>query len=615
MAKAFKALSMHDDEKIPMSTHAELSTTEQRKILVAVDFGLFCTCQQMSINHSHCHWQELHTPVLLGYKLGMQTSKEARFVVRSWDSSGQGGTAEKVPTTLVYDRADRSTPRWGFDVDEMEPKHEWFKLDLDPTREGGRSELAVQFPSFLPSPRQGVSTIDLVTDYLRALRRHMDNYLQLTLPGNLAQKIPKEYILTVPAVWSPSAWDATLTCASNAGLGSKDSIHVITEPEAAALYELDQRAKLQLRVGDTFVVCDAGGGTVDLISYTVENVHPTISLREATSGSGQACGSTFVNRIFAKYLNDKFQNDPEWSDDILVEAMARFEVIKRQFSKDRRGPFQIRLFSPLRNDPSRRINRGRLSLTKKEIVGFFEPVVTKIIELVNGQIQSTQENVKEVILVGGFGTNVYLRERLQDEVAKTVKVKQSLEPWTAVVRGALLRGLAEIKPTFATPKVPSRVARKHIGVNIMNDFEEGYDPARIEFNTYSGKDQVKIMEWIVKKGEVVQEADPQKIRYYWERPKSRGRPTMIAMEIFDCSAGNAPVYKTDSVKSLVEAKADLSLIPEDKFDQVKGADNLWYYKVDYLLEMTCKSGRIDFALIYKDKKYDIVTAHYVTRIV
>lgn len=92
----------------------------------------------------------------------------------------------------------------------------------------------------------------------------MDNHLQLTLPGNLAQKIPKEYILTVPAVWSPSTWDATLTCASNAGLSSKDSLHVITEPEAAALYELDQRAKLELQVGDTFVVCDAGGGYVVL---------------------------------------------------------------------------------------------------------------------------------------------------------------------------------------------------------------------------------------------------------------------------------------------------------------------------------------------------------------
>jgi len=45
--------------------------------------------------------------------------------------------------------------------------------------------------------------------------------------------------------------------------------------------------------------------------------------------------------------------------------------------------------------------------------------------------------------------------------------------WTAVVRGALLRGLAEIKPTLASARVPSRVARKHIGVNVLNDFEEG----------------------------------------------------------------------------------------------------------------------------------------------
>lgn len=164
----------------------------------------------------------------------------------------------------------------------------------------------------------------------------------------------------------------------------------------------------------------------------MEDLHPTVSLREATTGSGQACGSMFVNRIFAKYMKDKFQHDPEWGDDILVDAMKRLEDIKRRFSKHRQGPFQIPV-SPLKDNPSRRINRGRLNLTKTEIVGFFEPVVKKIIKLVNDQIQHTNENATEVILVGGFGTNVYLRERLQEEVPKTVKVKQSLESYVALL--------------------------------------------------------------------------------------------------------------------------------------------------------------------------------------
>jgi molecular chaperone DnaK (HSP70) len=142
----------------------------------------------------------------------------------------------------------------------MEPKHEWFKLGLDPAREGGNSDLARRYPSPLPSPPGYVAKRKLVTDYLTALRKHTENILERKLSRNIASRTPKEYILTVPALWSPRARDATLSCASDAGMGSKDSIHIITEPEAATLYELNERTHLGLNVGDTFVVCDAGGG-------------------------------------------------------------------------------------------------------------------------------------------------------------------------------------------------------------------------------------------------------------------------------------------------------------------------------------------------------------------
>jgi len=70
-----------------------------------------------------------------------------------------------------------------------------------------------------------------------------------------------------------------------------------------------------------------------------------------------------------------------------------------------------------------------------------------------------------------------------------------------------------------------------------------------------------------------------------------------------------------AVKPLVEVKANLSMIREDEFEQTQGKDQLWYYKVDFDIEMTHKSGKIAFALIYKDKRYDTVTANYVTKIV
>ena len=41
-----------------------------------------------------------------------------------------------------------------------------------------------------------------------------------------------------------------------------------------------------LNLGDAFVVCDAGGGTVDLISYEVVGLSPNLQVKELVPGTG-----------------------------------------------------------------------------------------------------------------------------------------------------------------------------------------------------------------------------------------------------------------------------------------------------------------------------------------
>jgi hypothetical protein len=76
-------------------------------------------------------------------------------------------------------------------------------------------------------------------------------------------------------------------------------------------------------------VCDAGGGTVDLISYTVVKLHPVIEVKEAAPGSGALCGSTYLNRRFKEFLQDKLGKQEGWDDEVLEDAMADFEKIVR----------------------------------------------------------------------------------------------------------------------------------------------------------------------------------------------------------------------------------------------------------------------------------------------
>jgi len=82
-----------------------------------------------------------------------------------------------------------------------------------------------------------------------------------------------------------------------------------------------------LNIGDSFVLCDAGGGTVDLISYTITQLHPILKVKEAAAGTGGLCGSTFLNRRFGEFLTQKLGNEPGWDEEILAEAMDRFDSV------------------------------------------------------------------------------------------------------------------------------------------------------------------------------------------------------------------------------------------------------------------------------------------------
>lgn len=107
-------------------------------------------------------------------------------------------------------------------------------------------------------------------------------------------------------------------------------LQIISEPEAAAIYALHAMDPHSIKVGDTFVLCDAGGGTVDLISYTVSGLKPILQVEEAAMGTGRICGSTFLNRIFQKFLEDKLGLNEEWDDEVIEDAMKRFELVTKK---------------------------------------------------------------------------------------------------------------------------------------------------------------------------------------------------------------------------------------------------------------------------------------------
>ena len=246
----------------------------------------------------------------------------------------------------------------------------------------------------------------------------------------------------------------------------------------------------------------------------------------------------------------------------------------------------------------------------------FDPVVSEVLTLVRGQIASTNKSVKAVLLVGGFGQSAYLRETIRASISPSIEVMQPPNGWTAVVRGALMKGLSKLEPETERVKVQSRVARKHYGTEIMSK----YDSAKHAKDTswwddYDGELKVFDMSWFITKNTPVTEDVPYVRKYHKVWKVSEGPRQTVAQDILVCTDlhdRGAPVYKDGGdVRHLARLKADLSCIPTEELMQRMGRDGKMYFVVYYEIEMTYFSASTKYALVHKGVRYDSVTAEYV----
>ena len=256
-----KSLRNHFVELAELLNESEDDTNEysyefgETDIIVGIDFGT--------------------TYSGVAYAIHSSAKKEAS-VVRNWP--GGGASREKVATLLAYTT---DPPKWGYKVkhgDESRIAH--FKLGLQenllkhysknatpdtPSLSGYLADQNWRHPA-LPSKR----AVDYTADYLKGLveciRRE---YLPAHFGLEFLRSQQFSYIITVPAIWSDSAKELTRTAAVRAGIPRRKLL-LLTEPEAAAQYCIKNCKEVDLKVGDKFLICDAGGGTVVPIFLTTD---------------------------------------------------------------------------------------------------------------------------------------------------------------------------------------------------------------------------------------------------------------------------------------------------------------------------------------------------------
>ncbi|PVH95356.1 hypothetical protein DM02DRAFT_571322 [Periconia macrospinosa] len=547
-------------------------------------------------------------------------------LIVSWGDGGEM-TQDKVPTVLRYDNDGTSGAYdWGFRAQEFviqgKKIHEWFKLGLCndfEERRARESELIRKYKSqtALP-PVKGKECENLVVNYLSGIKGAVDRYFNSTFDETIA-RCPRNYIITVPALWDHAEQDKTRRCAERADMGKGSNLQIISEPEAACIYAVQE--SITAKVGDTYVICDAGGGTVDLASYTILSMEKGqtthCKLAGAAPGSGGLCGSNFLNRIFEAYIEQKLRNYHHWKPAYMQDASKAFEEkIKPNFTGEKEGNENIRI-QGLKASGRHGVGDNYLFLTTAELrEHVFDEVILKIRNLVRDQIKNTKRDVTAVLLAGGFGQNPYLKKQLENidiVVRKKTKVIVIENSDTAIARGALIAGLAGMGRTLKSEvehddtfdiddidrtEVVSRLAGRHYGTVANFPFEEGKDPEERRLQRDNG-DKIQKMQWFAKRGDEIPESQPISFHFAKVAKVKAEVPAHEAcaavVHIYCCEKGSPPVYKDDSrVWEIAKLEIDLEGM-DIPTRWIKGRK---FYEAKFDVEMTLYSASLSFCAVY-----------------
>ncbi|KAI0860930.1 hypothetical protein F4860DRAFT_477216 [Xylaria cubensis] len=406
---------------------------------------------------------------------------------------------------------------------------------------------------------------------------------------------------------------------------AETTISLLSEPEAAAISALRELDRGSIRDGDTFVVVDAGGGTVDLITYTVDSLFPMLKVNEATVGTGDLCGGAFVNLRFQQFLTAKLQNEPDWDTDILHRALEDFETRKRSFSLAalaENRTYKIDVVGLTQNIEAGVLRNGRYVLNSSDLHMFYERYILRIIQLIKEQIVMCHNPIRAILLVGGFGQSMYVRERVERAIGEDKSIQAPMEilqppnGWLSVARGAVMKGIAEVMPEdYDIPVVMSRAARKHYGYEVGVRFDSNVHSPLISqkyWNAFFGAWHVRAMVWFIKRGERVSEDVPFTKSYFYHWPVGTQRRQQYPLAIYaDEISSKAPIACSGNVRMMCRLTADLSPIPENELDQRLGADGKMHYQVEFEVEAIYHSASTQYTLLHKGKRYDTVTAEYV----
>ncbi|KAF2657935.1 Hsp70 family protein [Lophiostoma macrostomum CBS 122681] len=535
-------------------------------------------------------------------------------VVQDWPGAHTMiGTKEKVPSEVAYTV---DGIKWGSLIPPHAQRHMWTKLELDRPKLGEfmriRKELTV-------TNREGDrDPVDVIADFLSKIKEQLIKNLDYHYGVNLWRNLPVSLVVT----FLPSGQ-----------MRPRTRIITITEPEAAAIYTVKSlQGTVQendLQVNDGFILCDLGGGTADLISYRIASVEPTF-VEEATVGSGEQCGGSFVDRSFLSWLEERLG-----TPDFVKIAGYPAAEIRRTFITSKLGKmlqeftataksgfsgdedYYLPLPAPLsaiEDDEERGICDGEICVQSSEMIKIFEEPLKKTLRLLKEQLQQAEKSgtakMKYVFMVGGFAESPYMYHQVKLFGEKVgLQVIRPTYAWSAVVRGAVANGL---EGNGRTP-IKNRKCRRNYGTHCNSYFQPGkHRVADSFFCPFTGQKKARNqMSWIIHTGQTLSTSEDYHGRTRLHHNLWPGdREISLSLLAADCV--RAPTRSTDQeVYSLAELVIDLSSVPRSAFQVKVNEDGQIYRRLEYDLEISVQSS-IEFSFSIKGVRYASIKALYAS---
>ncbi len=238
-------------------------------------------------------------------------------------------------------------------------------------------------------------------------------------------------VITVPAYFEERQRAATRKAGLDAGLVVK---MIMSEPVAAALaFGLDSAREEGKRV----LVFDMGGGTFDIsIIQMSGNQFQSLCHEGDNWLGGDDFDKEIVNAV-SKYVQEKQGFDP--SSDQEFQARAKPKAQEAKIALGVSDEYEI-IISPAGKTPDGNTFSVQMAITRDEFEQMITKYVDRCMELTRDAMRSqelTEEDISDVILVGGSTAVPLIQRRLQQEF-KSTSIRCDIESMECVALGAAI---------------------------------------------------------------------------------------------------------------------------------------------------------------------------------